>query len=218
MDIIKLKEEQLKLAKKISLEDGFSEINLIAGADQIMVGDSILSVIVVLDAESLKIVDAAHVVQKPKFKYIPGLLAYRESPIMVEAFSKLRRRPDLLFVKGNGILHPRGIGLASHVGLLLDVPTIGVAKKLVLGKEEQEALYIDDKLVGFSLMTREHAKPIYISPGHLISLDSAREVTERFCIGQKMPEPLHIAHRMGAKLKRPLNQEGIEDSGISQKE
>lgn len=210
MDLIKLKEEQIRLARKVELEDGFSEIQYVGGLDMAYVGDEIICQIVVMEAESLKVVDQANEIRVPAMKYVPGYLSYRESPLIVDAFTKLTTKPDLLFVKGNGIIHPRGLGLASHVGLLLDMPTIGVAKKLLLGKEDRNIIEIDGKHVGFAFSTREHAKPIYISPGHLVSLESTEALTKRFCIGSKLPEPMHVAHRFATKLKRPLKKPGPE--------
>jgi len=205
MDYNKLKEEQLKLAKKVIINDKFEKINTIAGVDQTFLGEDIISGIVVCNYKDLKPIEKKSAVVKAKFPYVSGFLSYRESPALIEAFNKLENKPDILFVDGNGILHPRRIGMASHVGIILDIPTIGITKSLVGGEIKEKTIYMDKEARGYELISREHANPIYISPGHKISLKSAFEISKK-CIKypHKLPDPLHLAHVYANKIKKNM--------------
>lgn len=215
MNIRDLKKEQLKLAKKVTVKDDFDEINYIGGCDQAFTDNKVISAVVVLDYKTLKIVEKKYAVADAPIQYIPGFLSYRESPAVVEAVSKLDQKPDILMVDGNGILHPRKIGMASHLGILLDMPTIGVAKKLLLGEEKDGKIMVEGEARGAILKTKEHAKPIYISPGHRTSLKTAEEVVKRCMVEKhKMPEPLHEAHKYSNKVRdRMLEKSGEVPKG-----
>jgi deoxyribonuclease V len=216
-DLEKLKAEQEKLAKKVIAHDAFEEddIRTVAGIDQAYTSDNrIISAIVVLDFRTLKQVEAAHAVARISFPYIPGFLSYRELPSMMEAYTSLENRPDMIMVDGNGILHPRRIGLASHLGVLLDTVTIGVAKNLLLGDVKDNRIIIDKEVRGYSLVTKEHANPIYVSPGHKISLQTSVSIARRMIIQpHKLPEPIHLAHKMANRLKKELSPKGTSDEG-----
>jgi deoxyribonuclease V len=196
IDIRKLKEDQLKLAKKINLKNTFSEIKTIAGVDQAYVDNKIISAIVVCDYMNLEPFERKYSILSCKIPYIPGYLSYREAPAIIEAYNKIINKPDILIVEGNGILHQRRIGMASHVGVLLNIPTIGVTKRLLCGELKEDNVIVDKEVRGVSLITREHAKPLYISPGHNITLKTSVEIIKK-CIRlpHKLPEPLHLAHR-----------------------
>ncbi len=210
IDVRRLKEEQLKLAKKVSLKDEFSEIKTIGGVDQAFANGKIISMVVVLDYNTFELMDNKFAIVGETMPYVPGFLGYREGPAIVEAFSKLERKPDLLMVDGNGILHQRRIGLASHVGLLLDVPTIGVAKKLLLGEVRGNKVFVDEKQLATLFVTKEHAKPIYVSPGHKISMKTTEEVMAHCLRGCKLPEPLRLAHKFANKIENRIKEEKAE--------
>ncbi len=207
IDTTKLKEEQLKLARKVVLKDGFEKISLIAGSDQAYYMDKIISAIAVLNYEDLKLVELKYTVQEVKFPYIPTYLSYRESPAIVETYHKLDNQPDIILVDGNGILHPRKIGLASHLGLLLDKPTIGVAKTLLLGEEKDGKIFVDGEPRAFVLKTKEFANPLFVSPGHMVSMKKSLNIVTHCLKGSKLPEPLKIAHNYANKIKRKLKEE-----------
>lgn len=192
----KLKLEQIKLAEKVMINDNFEEINYIAGCDQAYTTDNkIISYVVVLD-KNMKIVDSAYAITDCRMPYIPGYLFYREAPAIIEAFNKLKQKPDVIMVDGNGILHPRRIGMASQLGIVLDMPTIGVAKTLMMGKLEDGKVEVDKEIRAVEIRTREFAKPLYISPGHKISMKTAVDIVKSsIIIPHKLPEPLHLAHR-----------------------
>ena len=205
MNLEKLKEEQLKLAKKVIISDNFKKIGKIAGVDQSFVGENIVSGIVVCSYKDSEPLEKKYAVIEAKFPYISGFLSYREGPAVVESFNKLEDKPDILLVDGNGILHPRRIGMASHIGILLDMPTIGVAKSLIGGKIIGGTVYMEKEARGYELITREHSKPLYISPGHKVSLKTSLEIVKK-CIKSphKLPEPLYLAHRYVNKVKENL--------------
>lgn len=144
------------------------------------------------------------------FPYIPGLLSFREAPILAEALEKLKRRPDVVLVDGQGLAHPRGLGLASHLGVLLNLPTIGVAKSRLVGEgeEPQQAagsaspLVWEGRQVGLILRTRAEKKPLFLSPGHLVTLEECREIVLACTKKYRLPEPLRQADILSRKLKK----------------
>jgi len=221
MNTQKLIQEQLKLSEKVMTTDMFDEINYIAGCDQSYTKDNkVFSVIVVLDAKTLEIVDKASEEVECRMPYMPGLLFYREAPAIIEAFSKLKTRPDLLIVDANGILHPRRIGMASQLGIVLDIPTIGITKNLFIGKPSSDGkIEIDKEIRGEELKTREYSNPVYLSPGHRISLRTASDLVKKMIIApHKLPKPLHLAHRFARKAVRSENEKDNAADNKEQKE
>lgn len=201
-EIGKFKEEQVKLAKKIIKKDDFDSIKLIAGVDQAFIGNNVISGIVVCDYKTMEPVEKKFAITKTPIPYISGFLSYRESPAAVEAFSKLENKPDILIIDAHGIAHPRFFGMASHIGLLLDIPTIGIAKKLMVGKKQDNKIVFNDKIVAQEVKTKEYSKPLYISIGHRVSLKTAVEIVNKCARPpHKLPEPLHLAHRYANKIR-----------------
>jgi deoxyribonuclease V len=202
MNIRELKKEQLKLAKKVVVKDDFDELRYVGGCDQAFFDNKVISAVVVLELDTLKLVEKKFAVADAPIQYIPGFLSYRESPAIVAAVSKLEQKPDVLMIDANGILHPRRIGMASHVGILLDMPTIGVAKKLLLGEEKDGKVFVEGEARAMAMKTKEHAKPIYISPGHRVSLKTAADTVKKCMVEKhKLPEPLHEAHKYCNKVR-----------------
>mgnify|MGYP001587100410 CR=1 FL=1 len=205
VDLAKVKEEQLKLAKKVTLKDSFEKLELIAGVDCAYNQHEAIAAIVVCDYNSLNVKEKVFAILKAKIPYLKGFLAYREGPSISEAYAKLETKPDLVIFDGNGILHPRKIGLASHMGVLLDIASIGIAKQLLVGEVKGNKVYVEKEALGELIVTKEHSKPIYISPGHKISLKSSIEVVKH-CIKfpHKLPEPLHLAHRYADEIREKI--------------
>jgi len=205
IDFNELKKEQIKLAEKVITTDNFEKITSIAGADQFYAGNKVISAIAVCDYKSLEVIEEKHAIVEGKIPYKSGFLFYKDGPAVIEAFNKLENKPDMLIVKGNGILHPRRIGMASQVGILLDTAAIGVTKNLMLGEVKDGTIYVEKEARGYELITREHAKPIYVSPGHKVSLKTGFEIIKN-CLREphKLPEPLHLAHKYGRKVKKEL--------------
>ena len=206
IDFDALKKEQIKIAKKVITTDSFEKIKTIGGADQAYIGNKVISAIAVCDYKSLKLIEEKHAVVNAKVPYKSGFLFYRDSPAVMEAFNNLENKPDVLIVKANGILHPRRIGMASHLGILLDIATIGVTKDLMLGEVREKTIYVEKEARGYELITREHARPIYISPGNKISLKTSLEIVKNSLRQpHKLPEPLHLAHKYGNKVRKELH-------------
>jgi deoxyribonuclease V len=158
--------------------------------------------VVVLRYPEFGIVEVKVVEDKIMFPYIPGLLSFRESPLILAACEKLSNVPDLVLIDGQGIAHPRRFGLASHVGLLLDLPTIGCAKSILCGRHQPVAeeagsyaeLLDKGEIIGAALRTKSGVKPLYVSVGHRIDLASALWWVMKCCLGYRLPEPTRLAH------------------------
>jgi deoxyribonuclease V len=168
--------------------------------------------IVVLRLPSLEVVEEVGVVGETQFPYVPGLLSFREAPSVLEAWAKLKTEPDAVMFDGQGIAHPRRVGIASHVGLFLNRPTLGCAKSVLVGRHAELAEergswqpLIDpknDETVGAALRTKTRVQPIYVSPGHLIDLPGAIELTLAADGGYRQPEPTRRAHLLVNALRR----------------
>ncbi len=165
---------------------------------------------VTLDAETLAPLATAGASRAGGLPYIPGLLGFREVPVLAEAFRRLPVKPDLLFVDGHGLAHPKGLGVASHLGVVLDMPTIGVAKSILCGTVEGDfpdvpgaraALVWKGAVIGMALRTRRGANPLYISAGHRISLATAVAWVERTLRGRRLPEPTRLAHEHATRVR-----------------
>lgn len=201
-----LREEQKKLAKAVVLKDSFDfKLTQRFGAIIIEVIDrEILASCVILD-ENMNVIEEKYAIQKVKFPYIPGFRAYRELPVMLEAYNKLEEQPDVIFLLGHGIAHPTGLGIASHFGVTVQKPTIGIAKQVIHGEENEEDVTIGKKIIAKKLVTKQGSKPIYVSSGHLISLKTAVELTAK-CIREphKLPEPIVAARKFASRIREEL--------------
>lgn len=194
---------QNRLAKKVILEDGFDRIEKIAGGDAAYDRDKAFSAIVVLDYAALEVVEESVAESRVAFPYIPTFLAFREMKPLMKAIESLKNKFDILLLDGQGIAHPRSLGIASHLGVVLDIPTIGVAKRLLCGevrgkiKPSQPAKIIyGGRQVGYALQTKRNTSPIYISPGNKVSLDSSLKIVAHCVKKHKLPEPLRFAHNL----------------------
>lgn len=205
----RLRKEQEKLASKVSLEDGFDRVRTLGGIDVAYKEDNAYAACVVMDAERMKVVEERRLSGKVTFPYVSTYLSYRELPMIKKIYAKLKNKPDVLMVDGNGILHPRGLGIASHAGIELDVPTIGVAKNLLLGKLGKVPEKIGDfgsiihegRVIGMALKTTKSQNYVYISPGHRVSMKSSLELSKKLCF-HRVPETIRRAHRMATELKK----------------
>lgn len=200
----RLKAKQLQLASKVVLKDSFNEVESVGGVDVAYSTDSAYGALAVLDYKSLEVVEVKTACMETSFPYVPTFLSFREYPVIERLYSKLEFKPTVLLIDGNGILHPYGIGLASHTGVLLDTPTVGIAKSLLCGNINRKGeVELDNKVVGYALRTSS-TKPIYVSPGHKISLETSLKIAKRFC-KTRIPEPIKKAHAKAAELKRNCN-------------
>jgi endonuclease-3 related protein len=164
----------------------------------------------VLKFPEMESLEEAHASAKAPFPYIPGLLAFREGPIVLRAFRKLKTMPDVVLMDGHGIAHPRGFGLASHMGVLLGIPTVGCAKTVLVGefkepakrRGSQSSLVYKNAEVGRALRTKDGIKPIFVSVGHMVSLDKALNIALECCTKYRLPEPTRRAHMLVNKIRR----------------
>lgn len=209
---------QERLRQKIILKSSFKNLKgkLIAGADVSYDkgNDKFYAGVVVFELLTMQKIEEVTASGRVNFPYIPGLLSFRESPVLLKAFSKVKEEPDIVILDAQGIAHPRGIGLASHIGLLLNIPSIGCAKTRLIGAyndvgEEvgcHSQLTVEGNTVGVVLRTRKNVKPVFISPGHKIDLATSINLVLKSCRGYKLPEPTRQAHNLvNKKRKEHLN-------------
>jgi deoxyribonuclease V len=204
---------QLKLSKKLIFEDCLPKtLRYVAGVDVAYQEDTSVSAAAVLDFATLSMIEFQVARTKTRFPYVPTLLSFREIPPAVSAIRKLEVEPDVFLVDGQGFAHPYGLGFASHLGLILDKPTVGVAKSLLCGKPEhhieqgwQPLLYKED-VIGAEVVTRKGAKPVYVSVGHRVSLRRAVELVLECTKKYRLPEPIRSAHRLAGEEKRRLQR------------
>ncbi|MEW6141598.1 MAG: deoxyribonuclease V [Chloroflexota bacterium] len=204
VSIARAREIQIQFAGQLVLTGSPEGVRCVAGTDVSVISQLGLAraAVVVLDYPTLTVVDSVLVEAKPEFPYVPGLLSFREIPLLIQAFERLRVEPDLVMVDGQGYAHPRRFGLASHLGLLLDRPTIGCAKSRLcgshdgLGEQSGEwcSLVDGDEVVGAVVRTRTGSKPLYVSCGHRIGLPSAVQWVLDCCRGYRLPEPTRLSH------------------------
>lgn len=173
---------QRAVAAHACIEDRFDEIRTIAGVDQAFFDDKVISGIVTLDYETMEEKDRAYAIVATEFPHIPTFLAFREGKAIVSAYRKLPETPELLMIGRCGINHPRSAGLATHIGVALDIPTIGVSKSILCGIPEQPAgvetvqlLMYDGRQIGWVLKSKENCNPIIVAPGHRVSMESSIE-------------------------------------------
>jgi deoxyribonuclease V len=204
--------QQERLRGRLLLRGGPRRVRLVAGADisHDRGSDRFHAAVVLLALPGLETVEEATAEGESPFPYVPGLLSFREGPLLLRAFRKLRRRPDLLLFDGHGIAHPRGIGIASHLGLLLDLPSVGCGKSLLVGEFEPPGprrgdwspLRFGGRRVGAALRTRAGVKPLFVSPGHLIGNAAALRWVLRCGEGYRLPAPVRRAHLLANRLRR----------------
>jgi deoxyribonuclease V len=194
---------QKRLAAQVILEGEPRDVRVVAGADISVGGGRGRGAVVLLSYPELQPLERQVVETELTFPYVPGLLAFREVPVLAEAFRRLSRRPDLLLVDGQGLAHPRRFGIACHLGLLLDLPTIGCAKSRLVGEHEpvggeagcRVELRDGSEVIGLVVRTRSGVTPVDVSVGHRIGLAEAAEWVLSLCRGYRLPEPARLAHQ-----------------------
>jgi len=212
------REVQADLACKVEFTRLKKGPKLIAGIDCAFSRDveRILAVVVVLRPPQFELVETVSASRKVTFPYIPGLLSFREAPVCLAAVEKLQNQPDVFIIDGQGIAHPRRLGLASHLGLFLDQPTIGCAKSRLTGtyeepppekggysllKDEKRKQNTQSEIIGAVVRTRTNVKPVFVSVGHKCLLEDAIRVVLDCSVKCRLPEPTRLAHQAVSKLK-----------------
>ncbi len=208
-DIAEAKEIQDILRKQVKIMPLKKTSGLIAGVDAAFAGDKVIAVAVLYEYPELRHIKDAFSIEKIRFPYIPGMLSFREGHAIINAIGKLDAKPDVILFDGQGIAHPKGIGIASHIGVILNIPTIGCAKSRLVGefkepdttKGSRTYLYYKGMKVGAVLRTWSNVKPVFVSPGHMIDIDSSVEVVMKCVFKYRIPEPLRMADYLSKKLK-----------------
>ena len=210
-DLGALIQAQEMVASCALVQDQFGELKTIAGVDQAFLDDEIISGIVILDYDTMDVMEKVYSIKDVDFPYVPTFLSFREGPAIISAFRSLKTRPDLLMIDGCGINHPRSAGLATHIGVALDMATIGVAKKLLCGVVdkpvsigEYSLILLYGQYVGALFLSKKGCNPIVIAPGHKVSLNATIEIVRHCLRGHKLPEPIRFAHKYVGEIKRKL--------------
>ncbi|MGH9574757.1 MAG: deoxyribonuclease V [Candidatus Acidiferrales bacterium] len=203
---------QLRMRNRVELNDRFAKICKVAGADIALDLERKIAVagVIVYSYPEMKEIERVWAKRPLTFPYVPGLLSFREIPTLTAAFAKLKNRPDLVFVDGHGVAHPRRMGIASHLGMVLDCPTVGCAKSVLCGEAEEPAdevaavseLRHKEELIAIALRSRVGCRPIYISTGHRVSLESAVKFALSVLDGLRVPRPTREADRFVGKMKQ----------------
>lgn len=213
INLAQLKLSQQQLANQVSLVDDFNPaIKLIGGTDVGFEQGGMITraAIVILSFPDFKVVEYNIARLETNFPYIPGYLSFREYPALLKAWQQLKHKPDLLLVDGQGVAHPRRLGIASHFGLLVDMPTIGVAKRKLCGQYEPQPklagnvapLLDKQEQIGWVLQSKNNCNPLFVSAGHRISQDSALHWVKQCLRGYRLPEPTRWADAIASN--KPL--------------
>lgn len=202
---------QERLRERVVLGGGPRRVRLIAGADLAYRrdGSHAWAAVALLALPALEVVETAWAEGPPPFPYVPGFLTFREGPLLLAAFRRLRTEPDLILLDGAGLAHPRGFGLACHIGFLLDRPTVGCAKSLLVGECREPGmrrgawtpLRLGGRTVGAALRTRSGVQPIFVSPGHRIGLAAALRLVLAATPRYRVPEPIRQAEQFVNRLR-----------------
>lgn len=204
---------QEALKKRLLLENTLkpSEIKCIAAADVSYSKEEnkVYAIVVCLSYPQLTILEEESCTLPATFPYIPGLLVFREGPPLIKAFENLKKEPDLIMFDAQGVAHPRGLGLASHMGVLLDKPSLGCAKSKLTGSYEEprqrrgstSPLIKDGQTIGMVVRTKDNVAPVFVSIGHKVDLPISVKLVLDSCRGYRLPEPLRIAHKLSTQVR-----------------
>ncbi|MCW4004177.1 MAG: endonuclease V [Candidatus Bathyarchaeota archaeon] len=207
----KAHEIQVCLSKKIIREDRLPEkLETVGGVDVSYVDNAGIGAVVVLDYESLQLLEAQVAVRQVKMPYVPTLLSFREIPSAVSAIQRLKIQPDVFLVDAQGLAHPYRCGFASHLGLVIGKPTVGAAKSRLIGTPVEKGgrtfLVDNSEVIGEAVTTKQGAKPVYVSVGHMVSLETSVRIVKH-CAKNRIPEPLIQAHKLATQQRIQLASE-----------
>ena len=203
---------QESLRERVELQDRFGEIRFVAGADMAFDPETEVAFagVIIYRFPGLEEVERRMARRRLRFPCVPGLLSFRESPVLLAAFARLRTEPDLILIDGHGLAHPRRFGIACHIGILFDKPTIGCAKSRLVGEHQEPGkkassttpLMLEGERMGVVLRTRDDVRPIYVTTGHRVSLDSAVGLVKQCVDGFRIPKPTREADHYVRDLRR----------------
>ena len=204
IDLEKLKEEQISLSKELIIKDkiDFSLADRFGAVENIFVNNKLLSCFIICNKD-YEIIDRAYSYERVKFPYLSGFRSYREIVPMIIAFEKLKERPDVVFVSGNGLCHPR-LGIASHFSISVGgIPSIGISNNVIECEIKGEDVLKKGKKIGRILITKPGSNPMYISPGNNITLETSYELCKKMInLPHKKPEPLHLARKYAKEVQK----------------
>lgn len=211
LSVKEAKEVQTSLSRHIVTEDKYGEVNLVCGVDVGFRGNVAVAALSIFSFPDLRLLEVVTAKSEVSFPYVPGLLSFREIPPLLQALNRLENEPDLIFTDGHGIAHPRKFGLACHLGLIFDKPTIGCAKSILIGvyqepgrnRGDSSYISLNRKIIGAVLRTRDDIKPVFVSVGHRVSLKSALRFTLKCTHMYRLPEPIRAAHRAASGKDMP---------------
>jgi deoxyribonuclease V len=208
-------EIQKKMRAQVNTEPFGGEIKYLGGADISLnrFAKEIFAGIIVLKYPTLEVVEYATLQSETNFPYIPGLLSFREAPALIDVWEKLQIKPDILVVDGQGIAHPRRLGIATHIGMMLDIATVGCAKSLLYGTFEEPGLqagdmsylydrYNREEVLGAVIRTKDNVKPVIVSPGYKVSVEQSIEIIKNTVRKYRLPEPTRLAHELVNTFRR----------------
>ena len=202
IDLKELKEVEKSICKGVKLVNSFTNPKTIAAFDIAYSGKKYFCAAVVIDIETKEEIEKKIVSGDEIMPYSPNLAVFREGPVVLEAYRSLKNKPDVLVVKGNGLLKTTRVGLASYVGVLLNRPCLGVAKELLFGRLDEDKIIVDEKIRGMAVKTKPFANPVYVTPGHNIDIDTSVELIRKISVEEyKLPLVLQLAHKYANKEK-----------------
>lgn len=211
-DIKSARAIQKALRKRVEIIPLKKSPKYIAGVDASFLSDSVIAVACLCEYPKIKFISYETEIKKTRFPYIPGFLAFREGPAVISAIKKLKPKPDVVLFDGQGIAHPEGLGIASHIGVLLDIPSIGCAKSRLIGtyslppkkKGRWSPLIHNGKTIGVVLRTRDNVRPLFVSAGHKIDLKGSIRMLLKCIAKYRIPEPLRYADILTKRLKKDV--------------
>lgn len=207
IDFNELKKIEKEVLKGISLKDSISEIDKIAAFDIGFSGTKIICSAIVFEFPSLKVIEEKTKVSDELMPYSPNTIAFREGPTIIELYRELENTPDVLIVDGFGALHPAKAGVASYVGVILNKPSIGIAKELIYGNLDEDKIVFNGEIKGYAIKTKDFANPVFITSGHNVSIEKATEIVRKTVVSEfKLPLPMHLAHKLTNKVKKEIGE------------
>ncbi|RDI98238.1 deoxyribonuclease V [Dyella solisilvae] len=213
-DVARARALQVELAAQVRLVDEHPPLPYVAGVDVGFEEDGAVTraAAVLLDAQTME--PQAEVIARlpTRMPYIPGLLSFRELPAVLQALEQLPRTPDLVFVDGHGVAHPRGLGIAAHLGVVTGLPAIGVAKSILVGTHDAVGTRRGDRVplmhqgrtIGWVLRSKDRIRPLIVSPGHRVSMETAPALVLAYCTRYRLPEPTRLADRLASRRGRDI--------------
>jgi len=208
--IFEAKAAQVALQDKVRIIPLSKKPRFVAGVDAAFAGDRIIGAGCLFRYPEVSLVEEAYAEMKTLFPYVPGFLTFREGPVLIKVIKKLSIKPDVILFDGQGIAHPISMGIASHIGVLLNIPAIGCAKSRLIGEYKEpklcrgswSPLIYNDDVVGAVLKTRDNVRPLFISPGHRVDLKSSIKIVLNCISKYRIPEPLRRADFLSKRIKR----------------